>query len=673
MRSKRVAAFLAVAGALHGAVFFHEDLEEGVETAGHVAENVVRNIRKEAGQAFASKETKKMEKETLDNVKNAFEKKEELRVDLSTFYLSTEGLKEGLSAGDTKAAEARYAEIIGNAKALRDEGRSETEVLGFILKQQGKYKSHDELMTDLLVRGEGNCEARMKYITSAVEDVYPEEAKAGNILVQDFGSYTDESGKFREGHVRAVLDAGESFQILEGSAVKTTLKSEESAPAFEAHWLAVTSYLAGQAEISYKDMGLDTDGEAAPLGYMGSDSFLTYPASSAHYGSGNDGLKDIAPKPIKGSWGKAAEEKPKGPLAVDFLYVSPEEMKKESERLGAVKKGWEEKDKESLANKGIDFWPATHRERTSAFDFSGAIFNLSKANEQVPPITSEEIERAASTDGLSFVLRGDQSLPPGIEHALDPSAPLQIQVEGEPGEATLETARHFTNIEMLDLSSIPQFLRENNEEKIYRKVTLGIASGKEVAAGPDWFIGAEIEQLTVDTSAAKGGVPFSRMVSQSHATEFVTYYTPSDYFGVLEENTFSQALRISNVGFEFRGGGMILEPGSFRNVDTFHVSIQSKGIQLIESRAFEGAKISELDYWLTDDFKILPGAFSGAQINKLWFSVEGRDYNHMLLSETEAQAVIQKLRSVKFDEGVKEAYCVYYAEEDGSKVEVRIK
>ncbi len=325
-RSGKIGALLALSSALHGGVLMQKEIGQMIENAPRQARSYLNSM--EAGQ-----EAEKM----LVNFHEELESGEPIDIDLSDFYFNDELLRGGVSPEQVKQAKEYYDSVLNEAEKLLDSGATQEEVLGYILKMQGDYAREKTMLTDLLTKNAGNCEARAKYLSAAVQDLYPDLVKEGKVHYQLFGEFRDKNGNLQDGHIRVVIDeGGDTLKVLEGDAVFSEEKDAENPiPQFEATNLTVKSALVKSGTYSYtengevRDTGITkTTEEAAREWSSGRNSLMAFPRSEAKYGD-HRGTANIAPSRVAGSWAKTN-------LAwePDFSleYLGTEEEKPEEEK-----------------------------------------------------------------------------------------------------------------------------------------------------------------------------------------------------------------------------------------------------------------------------------------------------------------------------------------------------
>ncbi len=323
--------------------------EEIMERAGNIPRDIRTAIDDNDPEEAAAAVMQAYQKELASG--------EPIPIDLFTFYLEQEQAAEGISDAERRAAEERFGKIIGYAKDLQEKNDSRDEVLGYVLKQQGLYDPKTSLLSDLLTENRGDCEARERYISAAVQKLYPDDVAGGHMKTEVFGSYTDDAGNQQDGHVRVIIDRGQGVvEVLEGDAVQTEPAAEHaSIPATETTQLAVKGFAAKEGIYTFENPpAKSAEPQATPnvwsalekgVEHLLTDNSVTeYPASTAHYPSQNFGLENIDPKPVRNRWDGSR------------LFHEAIEVTLKHELPDLTMDNWED----ALTRDGIDLTPFNH-------------------------------------------------------------------------------------------------------------------------------------------------------------------------------------------------------------------------------------------------------------------------------------------------------------------------
>gem|GEM_PF-4095634 len=343
-KDRRIRAAILVSVMLHAGGIFHKEIAQEIE-----------DLPRTARAISASKEHTESLNVLLKNVGELLESGEVLSLNLSEFHLEQERLSGGVDDEKIEQAKTRYESIINKANAIKRSGAEFNEVMEYVLVKKGEYVENRSFLSDLLTDGGGNCEAREKFISSAIQDTYPDLVAEGRVKVQVFKAYTDQiTKKTVPGHVRVILEDPESemVAVLEGDSVTYTEKKEiEDVPAYEITKLAVQSALAAEGMYTFKqkeDGGGENGGEEElsmdrftevsawdSLRFLGSNSVSAFPKSDAVY----------SPTPLGGGGGEGFVSSSSTPetqkrmdvLQVEFLReVDPEHIEKIRKKDGMI-------------------------------------------------------------------------------------------------------------------------------------------------------------------------------------------------------------------------------------------------------------------------------------------------------------------------------------------------
>ncbi len=290
-------------------------------------------------QMVAAKMNHAEAKQTAEGLMTKYQEKidqgEPLPVDLATLYLQQEHEIAGVSTEDMVQAKAKFDALAETTKRQQADHWSVDETLGWILKQQGDYNDANNLLTDLLLTGQGECEARAKFIEALVQATFPEYV--GKMKVEFFRGQVNDDGTIEPGHTRVVLDLtaeGKGIVVLEGDAphhetsAKDIAKHQKIAM-YEATGTAVKSIAVKEGITTWakeraahkpelqqaaradakKAKNID---RVAKLAYdlheaLADDTINANPPATAHYTDGRAHM-DVSPKKVVGSYAHSAED-----------------------------------------------------------------------------------------------------------------------------------------------------------------------------------------------------------------------------------------------------------------------------------------------------------------------------------------------------------------------------
>lgn len=301
-----------------------------------VAGNVPRMVEK----ALSERDPEAQAKKLLEQYKQEIESGEPIPIDLLTFYLEQEKESAGVTDEEILIAKRKFEEIVGKAGEIKAKGNSRAEVVGYVLKQQGDYDTSSSLMTDLLVSGKGECEARQRYISAAYQRLYPDDVQKGKMKSETFRPWVDKQGLFHPGHVRVVIDQGERVEVLEGDAIKSEPKNQhDKITKTDTTRLAVTGYAAKeglynldegskvkppsvtqQVERALKGSHKLESLQEAIHSVATDNSVAAYPTAATTYGREGVGTRNVDPHPVGNSWAPSRYDWAK---AIELTLIEP--------------------------------------------------------------------------------------------------------------------------------------------------------------------------------------------------------------------------------------------------------------------------------------------------------------------------------------------------------------
>ncbi len=413
---------LLLSSALHIGIYSHKEVEKVADdiadTAFDFAQEKERQFRVAYEQLTGDREAAD---KVLVDVQEMVDDPEKLKnLDLSDFYFDVEMVIAGFTPEERDNAKRNYDIVITQAKELRLQGASDERVWNFLLRQQGHYQEDQKFLTEMFAddqdEREADCDGRMKYIVSAAQDVFPELDQEGKISVQRFGSYIDEQGGWHDGHVRALIDQGDTLLVLEEDKVKTKKKKLDDALYYEAKWLAATSLLARKDLYDFGDSAVD---EPETVSFR--QDIFSYPASSAQYKE-DTGLGDITLQTIEQEQ-KVFQEEQLRKIDISFLApISDKELQdniaKRTQQEAEEREKTEKIFKESLAARGITY--GLHESFTG---YKKIILDISQSPSK-EPLTYEDVQKLhtlySTEAGFQIYLSTSQDL----------SAPVRKMIRG---------------------------------------------------------------------------------------------------------------------------------------------------------------------------------------------------------------------------------------------------
>lgn len=294
----------------------HEDITTALE-----------RIPQKIEAAMSSGEARKAAEEAKAIYQEKMDKGEPLPVDLISFYLEQEHLTAGVSDETITKARAHFDALMEAAKRQQAMGWSREQTIGWVLKQQGEYDDSQALLSDLLTTGRGQCQARMRFITAAMQVLYPEDVAAGKLKIESFRDHIDENGVLQHGHVRAVFDEGDHVDVLEGDVIHRDddVEKHRNIGEYEATAMAVKSLAVSQGIDTFakeesskekkiarqqrqnmkhlQDQSPSSVIENLSKGLhdtLANDAIGAYPTGTELYGDGRDHM-NVDPHPVSGN------------------------------------------------------------------------------------------------------------------------------------------------------------------------------------------------------------------------------------------------------------------------------------------------------------------------------------------------------------------------------------
>ncbi|MBD3360905.1 hypothetical protein GF366_03835, partial [Candidatus Peregrinibacteria bacterium] len=166
----------------------------------------------------------------IELVKQKLEKSNKFSESLSgkEFFFSAElfelidilGEKEAMKR--YRIAVNRYQNLIKRLLEMKNEGVSHEEIYNYLIQFQGVYAEDSSFVTNLLYNGSGNCEARAKLMTMALEEVFKGEIEV-NVEITNIKNL--ENGNIIP-HISIIVEDGEKNYYLELPGIKKISKGQ---------------------------------------------------------------------------------------------------------------------------------------------------------------------------------------------------------------------------------------------------------------------------------------------------------------------------------------------------------------------------------------------------------------------------------------------------------------
>lgn len=206
-------------------------LKQNIVSSWNSTERKVTDMKKSLGSIAGNLKTEigkelkfdaMPEKEFLDYLLR-FEKEGKLKnIPMSKFIFKSELLEASQSIDPKEAqklvsdAKEKYSKCLSNLQRMKVRGTPREEIYMHLLTQQGGYRRSSAYVSELLVNGSGNCEARAKLMIMLLQDLYGETV---DVQLQSINIQDSQTGKV-EAHMRAVVKDKNGYYILEFPQVR---------------------------------------------------------------------------------------------------------------------------------------------------------------------------------------------------------------------------------------------------------------------------------------------------------------------------------------------------------------------------------------------------------------------------------------------------------------------
>ncbi len=591
---------------LHGAIHNREHIATAAENLTYQTVQDTRSMLREMKKEMAEDPVKRAEKDkkTIDALKNKLAERSVPDFDLTQMYFGSESLIEGVSEEEQKEATEIYQGIIDKANELKNSGASSDEVLGYILKQQGVYDEDQPLLSDLMRDHRGNCEARLKYITSAVEDLYPDTVNNGELGVQLFAPNVDAHGDIREPHVRAILTQNGNRFVLEGDAMFPEEPEMHNAPVYEVRWLTAMAFLTSRQAMDYTQVGL------RPQTFIEKNSdkrptlFTYLPSSPISYPGNAAGRDEINPQPVNGSWAGSRSHTKEYEASLIIDPISDTEVEEHTKaRKALLEDEGKQKDEQlfNLLAKGGDLF---------SLEWSGNGLDLQNIPDKVP-LSAVQAANLDKKNGISaIVLRPDQQPSVGLQE----QGIGEIIFNGAPSPESLTTTDKRQIVTIKDPMEVGKSF---SSKKDLQQVNIILQDKSPTEIGP--IPSLPETDLTISQKAKKGEVSFVGGVPR-YAHYFPAQFLEKQSFrslhldgiipnGSLHLGTIKEYLKVQTLAREAKLSPISADTNFFILVAPYHALIPN----LLSELTFSGE-----DARLVLQVKsIEPEALSGIHVKTL--------------------------------------------------------
>lgn len=166
-------------------------------------------------------------------------------------------------------AREKYAKCLADLSRMKARGTPRQEIYMHLLTQQGGYRRSSAYVSELLMHGSGNCEARAKLMVMLLQDLYGE---AIDVQLQSVNIQDSETGRV-EAHTRAVVKDAFGYYTLEFPRVLYHEPSEGRNMDLYPADILKKGYLRGNGLLP------DVSGKTFPVDPINTNSFLSLPTS----------------------------------------------------------------------------------------------------------------------------------------------------------------------------------------------------------------------------------------------------------------------------------------------------------------------------------------------------------------------------------------------------------
>lgn len=166
-------------------------------------------------------------------------------------------------------AKEKYSKCLANLLRMKARGTPREEIYMHLLTQQGGYRRSSAYVSELLVNGSGNCEARAKLMIMLLQDLYGETV---DVQLQSVNLQDSQTGKI-EAHARAVVKDKNGYYILEFPHVRYRAPNEGKDMDLYPAEILKKGYLRGKGRLP------KGPGKTFPTDPIDTNGFLSLPSS----------------------------------------------------------------------------------------------------------------------------------------------------------------------------------------------------------------------------------------------------------------------------------------------------------------------------------------------------------------------------------------------------------
>ncbi len=206
-------------------------LKKNITSSWNGAEKKVTHMKKSFGSFVGNVKTEIGKELKLDAMSGTefrdyllwLEKEGKLKdIPTSKFIFKSELLEASQSIDPKDAqklvhdAKEKYSKCLSDLLRMKVRGTLREEIYMHLLTQQGGYRRSSSYVSELLVNGFGNCEARAKLMIMLLQDLY---GNTIDVQLQSINIQDSQTGKI-EAHTRAVVKDINGYYILEFPQVR---------------------------------------------------------------------------------------------------------------------------------------------------------------------------------------------------------------------------------------------------------------------------------------------------------------------------------------------------------------------------------------------------------------------------------------------------------------------
>ena len=166
-------------------------------------------------------------------------------------------------------AKEKYLKCFANLLRMKARGTPREEIYMHLLTQQGGYRRSSSYVSELLVNGSGNCQARAKLMIMLLKDLYGDDI---DVRLQLVNLQNSNTGKI-EAHTRAVVKDKFGYYILEFPQIRYRTLQEGKDMDLYPESVLKKAYLRGKGVLP------GASGKKFPVDPVNTNTFLSLPTT----------------------------------------------------------------------------------------------------------------------------------------------------------------------------------------------------------------------------------------------------------------------------------------------------------------------------------------------------------------------------------------------------------